>query len=398
MEMHVTAIDWPNDPPADCPFPRSTAFSGVRLTGRYAMYTDADTWYPSWASDGDLYSPWTDGVVDGQACLSFHQRRSNTYLFDLDPDTPASTGQARIVGDDPLHLEVINLGTFAGDPAPYGGRYPAGSLVHDGVWYYGTYTLDEMNGQCGNWCTLGPFVGFRTSTDAGVTWAEPPHTPANPLFGESAFNGQRVRIGAPHLVDFGCNMDHSPDGKAYLIAHGASGSRGWANWIAGDAIYLLRVTPSPATMNDPTAYEFFGGYDPTGQPLWVADVRAMQPLLRWDGHLGCVTATYLPQLRRFLMCISRPSDGIHSIGTYDTLLLEAAELTGTWQLVHYLTMFGRQAYFVNIPSKFVADDGLRMWLCYSANFSALIGAAHESNPPGSRYAMCLQELMLLASR
>ena len=29
-----------------------------------AEYTKANTWYPSWASDGDQYSPWTDGVVE----------------------------------------------------------------------------------------------------------------------------------------------------------------------------------------------------------------------------------------------------------------------------------------------------------------------------------------------
>lgn len=72
-------------------------------------------------------------------------------MFDLDPETPASTGQVqRIVGDDPLHLEIVNLGTFANDPAPYVGRYPGGSLVHDGVWYYGSYTLDDIDGACGN--------------------------------------------------------------------------------------------------------------------------------------------------------------------------------------------------------------------------------------------------------
>jgi len=144
-------------------------------------------------------------------------------MFDLDPDTPASTGQARIVGDDPLQLEIVNLGTFASDPAPYTGRYPGSSLVHDGVWYYGTYTLDDIDGACGNWCTLGPFVGFRTSTDYGRTWAETPHTPGSPLFGESALNGERVRVGAPHVVDFGCNLEHSPDGNAYLLAHGLEG-------------------------------------------------------------------------------------------------------------------------------------------------------------------------------
>jgi hypothetical protein len=391
----MSAVEWSNEPPPDCPFPRSSAFSRVVLSGRSATYTNADTWYPSWAADGDLYSPWTDGVVDGQACLSFHQRRMNKFLFDLDPDTPASTGQARIVGDDPLHLEIVNLGTFPSDPAPYAGRYPGGSLVHDGVWYYGTYTLDDIDGACGNWCTLGPFVGFRTSTDNGRTWTETPYTPVAPLFGESALNGERVRIGALHVVDFGRNLEHSPDGKAYLIAHGASGRDGWANWIAGDAIYLLRVKPSLETINDASAYEFFAGHDPDRQPRWTSDQGAMQPLLRWDRHLGCVTATYDTPLQRYLMCVSRPSDGYNSLGTYDTLLLEAEALTGPWRLVQYLRQFGRQAYFVNIPSKFIAPDGLRMWLCYSANFSGLVGKPHASDPPGSRYGMCLQEFTLV---
>jgi hypothetical protein len=385
---------WPNESPPDCPLPRSSAFSGIRFTGRSASYTDADTWYPSWAADGDLYSPWTDGVVDGQACLSFDQRRLGVFLFGLDPDMPAATGQARIVGDDPLQLDIVNLGTYPGEPAPYTGRYPGGSLVHRGVWYYGTYTLDDHNGACGNWCTLGPFVGFRTSTDFGRTWTETPCTPAAPLFGESATAGRPVRIGAPHVVDFGRDMEHSPDGKAYLVAHGAGGPGGWANWIAGDAIYLLRVTPSVATINDLSAYEFFGGLDADGRPRWVARPDSLQPLLRWDRHLGCVTATYNAPLRRYFLCVSRPADGHSSTGPYDTLLLEADALTGPWRLVHYLANFGRQAYFVNLPSKFIAPDGRRMWLCYSANFSGLLGRPQASDPPGSRYGLCLQELEL----
>jgi hypothetical protein len=390
----MAEIEWPNEPPTGTPFSPSRDFSGIVFTGRYATYTDADTWYPSWAANGDLYSPWTDGIVHGQACLSFNQRQVNKYLFGLDPDTPASTGQARIIGDDPLKLEIVNLGTFAGDPAPYAGRYPGGSLVHGGVWYYGTYALDDIDGACGNWCTLGPFVGFRTSTDGGHTWTETPHTPAAPLFSESGMGPARVRIGAPHVVDFGRDLGNSPDGQAYLIAHGASGPDGWANWIAGDAIYLLRVTPSVSTMNDAGAYEHFAGHGPDGQPRWAHHVADIQPLPHWDRHLGCVTATYNAPLGRYLMCVSRPSDGYESMAAYDTLLLEADLLSGPWRLLHYLKSFGRQAYFVNIPSKFIADDGLRMWLCYSANFSAHAGLAQESSPRGSRYALCLQELTL----
>jgi len=48
-----------------CPFPKSEAFNDITFTGRHAEYTDADTWYPSWASDNNMYSPWTDGKVNG---------------------------------------------------------------------------------------------------------------------------------------------------------------------------------------------------------------------------------------------------------------------------------------------------------------------------------------------
>ena len=142
---------WPSRPPEDCPFEPSDVIKGVAFTGRYVNYTNADTWYPSWAADGNYYSPWTDGRVGENGCFSGGGEK-------------ARTGQAKIVGDDPMDLEVTSLGTLRASALPYGGRYPCGSLVHDGVWYYGTYGL--MNADYGlNWPILGPCPGFHVSTD-----------------------------------------------------------------------------------------------------------------------------------------------------------------------------------------------------------------------------------------
>jgi hypothetical protein len=390
----VTRIRWPNVPPDGCPFEQSSSLSGVAFSGRHAEYTNADTWYPSWGSDGNLYSPWTDGEVNGVNCMSLNMRL-------VDPNasnTLAATGQAKIVGDDPMRLEITNLPLSTGDPAPYGGRYPCGSLVHDDVWYYGTYTLDDLNGPCGNWCTLGPFVGFRYSSNHGLSWTETPHTPALPIFGESGKDGARVKIGSPHFVDFGKNMVHSPDGKAYLVAHGADWPDGWANWVGGDAVYLLRVLPSIATINDPSAYEFFAGHTDSGTPRWTSDFAAIKPLLTWRRQLGCVTVTYDAPLQRYLMCVCRPSDGSWSLGTFDTMILEAGSITGPWRLVHYMPKFGAEGYFVNIPSKFISSDGCMAWLSYSANFAEKVvrepRIIHPSSPEGSRYGWCLHEFAL----
>ena len=374
---------WPSQPPAGCPFEASKSIHGIAFTGRNASYTNADTWYPSWASDGALYSPWTDGEVNGVGNNSIGAK--------------ATTSCAKITGDDPLHLTVTHLGAFPGDPAPYGGRYPCGSLVHNGVWYYGTYCLIETKGLGLNWDVLGPFVGFRTSTDFGKSWTDTPHTPASPLFGEPEKVGGPVKLGVPHFVDFGRNMQHSPDGYAYLVCHGAVASDPQPrpanlSWITADQIYLARVKPSLQTINDRSAYEFFGGRSKSGKPLWVRDLAKIQPLFEWNNRCGCVTATYNPGLRKYLMCVT---DGRKTVTKFNTFILEADALTGPWRLVTFLRNFGEQAYFVHFPSKFVSVDGHTAWLMYAANFTnGYMGSTHKSNPPGSRYGMCVQEVKL----
>jgi hypothetical protein len=245
-----------------------------------------------------------------------------------------------------------------------------------------------------NWDVLGPFVGFRVSKDFGRTWTDTPHTPAKPLFPEpEQFRGP-VKIGCPHFVDLGKNLQHSQDGYAYLIAHGAEKSDpeprpANLSWITGDQIYLLRVKPSPETINDRGSYEYFGGVE-HGKPVWVRDFTRIRPLLEWNNHTGCVTATYNAPLRKYLMCIT---DGRTTISRFDTYILEADAIHGPWKLVSYMHDFGEQAYFVNFPAKFIGGDGRSAWLLYAANFTnGYLNTRYRSNPPGSRYGMCFQEI------
>jgi len=68
-------------------------------------------------------------------------------------------------------------------------------------------------------------------------------------------------MGVPHVVDFGKNMQYSPDGKAYLVGHGATGSNpeprpANLSWGTGDQIYMARVQPSIQNINDAATYEF----------------------------------------------------------------------------------------------------------------------------------------------
>ncbi len=381
---------WRSERPLDCPFPKSDDITGIAFTGRHIRYADADTWYPSWAENGNLYSPWTDGTVNGVKSSSDSRGRKQ--------GEEATTGYATILGEDPLHLTITDVGVYPGDPAPYEGRYPCGTLIYNGVWYYGTYCLLETPGKHLNWDVLGPLVGFRYSTDYGKTWHDTPHTPSHPLFSEPVKIGGKVRMGSPHFVDFGKNMQYSPDGKAYLVGHGASDPDpkprdANLSWITGDQIYLARVTPSTQNMNDRSKYEFFCGFDASGQPVWRSDFSKIQPLVNWNNNCGCVTMTYNAALKKYLMCIT---DGGNTISKFNTFVLESDKIVGPWKLVVYMRNFGEQGYFVNIPSKFISQDGQKAWVCYATNFTnGYLNTNYRDDPAGGGYGMNLQEIRFL---
>lgn len=393
---------WASNAPADIPFEKSIEFKGIKFMGRCSNYHVADTWYPSWSSDDKLYSPWTDGETNGVKSCSSGYTWNGEMNEDGNVQRRATTGHAMISGNDPLNLAIEALGVYCDDPYPYGGRYPCGGLCYNGVWYYGTYTLSPFaQTKYGeftyNWPWLGPLVGFRVSTDNGKSWLDTPHTPESPLFKECGLTGYPVKIGAPHFVDFGKNMEHSPDGKAYLVAQGSDFKyypTRFANlsWITADQVYLIRVTPSIENMNNMNAYEYFSGYDIKGSPIWTNEFDSIKPLLEWQNNMGCVTVTYNHPLQKYLMCVT---DGGTTCGKMNSYILESDQITGPWRLVSYLKDFGEQAYFLNLPSKFISSDGRKLWLCYSGNYAKdWNGMKIEENPPGSHYGLVLQEIEL----
>ncbi|HVZ74097.1 MAG TPA: hypothetical protein VHJ20_17080 [Polyangia bacterium] len=365
-----TSFHWPNTPPASSPFARSTSIKEIVFTGRHRLYATGDTFIPTWGSDDNLYTPFTYGEVGGV-------------------DSGSGLGWAKLTGHDPLALTVANAGTIdAGNPGPYSGAFPAASAILNGVWFYGASSEDGNNGPCGYWCVGGPFIGFWISNDYGNTWAGPKDGQMTSLFGESALDGKKVKMGGPRFVDFGKEMMDSPDGKAYVVASGATDPSSPDNWIAADQVYLARLTLTPTTANDVTAWEFYGGKDAGGKAIWSHAFADIKPLLEWPNHMGSVSMTYLPALKKYLMAVSRPADGFDTYGGFDTYFLEADDVTGPYRMVQYLHDFGMSAYYVNIPSRFLGCDGKTMWIQYSSNDST------DENPPGSRYALSFQEVVL----
>ncbi|CAK0876915.1 unnamed protein product [Prorocentrum cordatum] len=408
-QPQFSAFTWKNDAPNDIPFKRSSLFTEVEFTGRYATYGGADTWYPSWGADGNLYTPWTDGAVNG--VRAFSGCASEGCM--------SKTGFATVTGDHALNLTVQDVGTFDSSPSPYHGRYPCGSLYYNSTWFYGTYTLDNENhqpgslsrepietqlrfgraGYCDNWCIQGPFAGFRWSRDKGNTWHEPRvHMKGwdDNIFGEQAPDNHtsKVKYGAPHVVDLGRELEHAPQGDdtpmMYVVGHGTHESESPSSWMQGSDVYIARVAPTVEAVEDRAQWEFYAG-----DGKWVAgDVQQARPLLSWGNRTGVTTMTYIPAVKRYIMCISTPTFSPFTEEEFDTYFLESEGITGPFSYITYMRMFGPESYFVNIPSKFVSpsvdpeDGSLSLFLSYSANFAFHSGA----NPPGSGYHWTLQEI------
>ena len=91
---------WPSAPPPECPLASSAEWTAVQF-GAGRDYEDAgiraDTWYPTWAADGDLWTPFEDGqvVVSGSS--------NNTTVA----AEASRNGWAILRGDDAMKLEVV---------------------------------------------------------------------------------------------------------------------------------------------------------------------------------------------------------------------------------------------------------------------------------------------------
>lgn len=199
-------------------------------------------------------------------------------------------------------------------------------------------------GLVGAGCIQGPVTDFRYSTDNGATWTEPrirATSPSDNVFGETAAHNAKVKFGAPHFVDFGQNLEHSPDGKAYLVGHGASRPEAIQAWMLGDEVYMARVTPTVEAINDKSQWEFYAGGTGSNAKWVQGDISAAVPLVKWDDHTGVVTMTY------FAVC--RPTSLTFSHFLPSTLNPPLPMRFGD---------FGSASGFLPIPSLFHSWSGL----------------------------------------
>lgn len=385
--------------PDSSPFPQSSDFTGIQFTGRHALYTYSDTWYPSWGGpNGDMYSTFQDGTVDdAQGNPVFVWGDDHTGNTGNGPGI-ASTGVAKITGNDPMNLGIaaVNVvrNSYASTSGDYTGRYPSGNLMADNVWYVGTYGAI--------WKTspfrLGPFAGFSYSTDFGATWTPSPFSLDldGAMFPEDqqTFAGP-LKLAVPAIVDFGQNMEYAPRNAqgqkmAYMICAGEVQIEPTQYNL--DQYYMIRVPldpEHPESINDPSRYEFLSGYDASGNATWSYDFNEIQPVATWNARCSSPSIVYDAPLNKYFMYAM---DGKLDISTKDTYILESDNIAGPYKMVGYLPNLGEQAYYTNVPSKFISSDGLTGWMVYASDFTR----NQIENPPGSGYHFNLFEFKLLS--
>merc|ERR1711904_73945 len=110
------------------------------------------------------------------------------------------------------------------------------------------------------------------------------------------------------------------------------------SWMQGSEIYMARVEPTTEAVNDRQQWEFYGG-----NAKWVkGDVSQAVPLISWPNRTGVTTMTYLPSVKRYIVCISTPTFSPFTEKQFDTYFLESENITGPFRYITYMRMFGPQ--------------------------------------------------------
>jgi len=364
-------------PPQDPHAPTSTFFATVDVPAHSTVRTDSDgdLWPSAWADDGALYTangdgrgfsttaPWADIVVN---------RVEGT------PET-GLTGERLAAG----HL-VAPIWT---DAHQYN-RKPTGMVAVDGdgdgrdELYLAVQDLRKPPSQ--HAFNDAPAATIVRSDDYGRTWTWPED---GPMFDDYVFT-------TVMFLDLGQSNGLAgvvePGGEDFVYAYGLDN-----NWrdsftdVVPDPVDLYLARVPAAAIQDRSAWQFFAGTDGEA-PVWSDDVADRQPVLHderrvyptltvdgpWDSTVVAQGGVvYDAPIDRYLYT---------SWTEFTWELYESPTPWGPWTLFEHKDFgpypwYGQDnpdgwvngGYAVTTPSKFISDDGLRLW----AQANWFVGAA-----------------------
>lgn len=302
--------------------------------------SDGDLWPNCWASDDNLYSANGDGA-------GFGYQVSDIVMNQItgSPDEGDLDGEALALGDQ---LGQI----WSGEGFT---RKPTGMLCVDDSIYLAVQDLSLDFNEV-------PTSTIARSDDFGKTWS---WDTTSPMFDDHTFT-------TVWFVDYGKASQNAPDSR-YAYAFGLDG-----NWrdsytdVVSDPTELFLARVPVASVQDRDTWEFYAGDEDNDAPKWTRDITQKLPVLVDERRvheelsgtgmsvLSQGGVTYLPKLDRYVYT----SWTEHTFEFY-----EATNPWGPWTLFHSED-FGAYpwaedalgGYGTTVPSKFVSEDNLTLWL------------------------------------
>jgi len=317
---------WPG-----APYPASDVIRGIDWAPADSVVRKAegsDNLPITWADDGNLYTAYGDG-----------------WGFEPKADRKLSLGLAKVSGE-PQDFAGVNIRSATGEKLGEGkaGLKASGMLCVDGI-------LHMLVRNAGN-------SQIASSRDHGRTWA----------WCDWKFE---TSFGAPTFLNFGRDYAGSRDAYVYIYSHDSDSA-----YKPTDRMVLARVPKDG--LRDRQAYEFFKGLDPTGEPLWTADIRDRGAVFVNPGRCYRSGVSYNAGMKRYLWCQILPEStderGPRYQGGFG--VYEAPEPWGPWRTAFYTEAWdigpGETASF---PTKWMSEDGRTCHLVFSGNDSFSIRKA-----------------------
>jgi hypothetical protein len=324
----------------------STFFASatIELSSTLRTLSDGDLWASCWADDDHLYA--ANG--DGKGFNLFAPSYSDIVINRISGAFPMLSGVVTAAGDA--------IGSIWNRNGRYN-RKPTGMLCIDNAIYVAVQDLNLNFDDA-------PSASISKSTDYGATWT---WDESAPMFDDYQFTTMM-------FLDYGRNSEHAPDEYVYVYGTDHNWRDSFTRAVPDPVdLYLARVHRT-AILNR-AEWQFFAGFDLYGDPAWSSDIGQRVSVLHhdqaevasWGGTrglsntaLGQGGVVYNKPLNRY----------IYTTWTQFTFqFYEAPKPWGPWNRFlhvdfgHYpwdATSYG--GYGTTIPSKFISEDGLTMWV------------------------------------
>lgn len=340
--------------PAASPYPPSELIADIQLDWptHQRRAQGSDNFQLTWADDGHLYGAWGDGGGFGGT-----NSRGRVGL-----------GIARIEGPAD---EYRGFNVWGGHEPENPGQFQGkswGMICMDGTLFMWVVP-DGPKGK--SYRNHYEYVELARSANHGATWNKAPWK----------FH-QAENVTIPTFLNFGKGNTSMPpqfDGYVYsyfirpqspTIEHQGPNGVGLIVHKPG-IIYLARV-PKSDLFSAKSNHQFYRGLDDHGNPLW-GTVDEKRPVFEDPGGVGwCMSACYVPSLKRILLCTEHDASSQGTLGIFD-----APTPWGPWTTVKYYdrsapfgaTRFGsdlpwkNNVFFAAFPTKWF--DGLDFTLNFT---------------------------------